>query len=345
MKTLQIFCIPGRKRGVCVCACLGILLAAALVLSICVGAVSISPTALFHVLAGERESMEARIILFSRLPRTFGSLLAGVALAVAGVLIQVVLANPLAAPNIIGVNSGAGLAVVICCALAPGAAVIVPVAAFAGALAGVLVVLVFAERTGASRMTLVLAGVAISGIFNAAIDAIVTIVPDALLGYSDFRIGGLAGVTLARLWPAFFIIVIGIGLAGSLYRQLEVLALGPEMAQSLGLSVRPMRILFLVIAAALAGAAVSFAGLIGFVGLVVPHAMRRLVGEECGWLLLSSALGGALLLLCCDLAARTIVAPYELPVGIVLSLVGGPFFLWLLFRQRGRRKKKGGSVR
>ena len=152
-----------------------------------------------------------------------------------------------------------------------------------------------------------------------------------------FRIGGLSGVSMAQLLPALGLIAPGILIALSLHNELDVLALGREQAQALGLSARPLRLVFLALAAALAGAAVSFAGLLGFVGLVVPHMMRRLVGEESGPLLAASALGGGALLCGCDLLSRLIFAPFELPVGIVMSFLGGPFFIWLLLRQKGGR--------
>ena len=276
----------------------------------------------------------ASIILYARLPRLCGCLLAGAALACAGVIIQGVLNNPLAAPNIIGVNSGAGLATAICCAAAPGAVRLTPIAAFLGALAGVLLVLVISERAGAARITLVLAGVAVSSMFSAGIDAVVTFCPDALSGYTDFRIGGVKNLSMSRLAPAFWVILIALLLALSLSNELDLLLLGRETAQSLGLPAKWLRLVLLMAAAALAGAAVSFAGLLGFVGLLAPHIMRRLVGEESFPLLLSSALGGALLLTSCDLASRLLFAPFELPLGVVLSLTGGPFFIWLLLRQR-----------
>lgn len=306
--------------------------------SLCFGAVSLPLEELLPaLLGGGGGSTAGHILLLARLPRVLGCLLAGSALAVSGAVIQGVLNNPLAAPNLIGVNSGAGLMVALCCAAAPTMTALVPLAAFIGALAGVLLVLVLSERTGASRMTLVLAGIAVSSIFSAGIDAVLTFVPNALNGYSDFRIGGLANLSMARILPAAWVILPALGLTFSLSGELDVLLLGTETAQSLGLHARPLRLILLALAAALAGAAVSFAGLLGFVGLIVPHIMRRLTGEESLPLLLSSALGGALLLTLCDLLARTLFAPYELPVGIVLSLFGGPFFLWLLLRQRGGR--------
>ena len=252
-------------------------------------------------------------------------------------MLQTVLCNPLAAPNIIGVNSSAGLAVAVACAVAPMSAAATPLIAFIGALIGVLLVLGLSEMTGASRMTVVLSGVAVSNLFAAAIDAVVTFVPDALNGYSDFKIGGFSDVTMAKIVPAGGGILISLMLILTLSQQMDVLALGPETAQSLGLSVRPIRLLLLVLAAALCGAAISFSGLLGFVGLIVPHMMRRLVGEESLKLTFSCAMGGATLVALCDTLARIIFAPYELPVGIVLSFAGVPFFLWLLLRQRGGR--------
>ena len=196
-----------------------------------------------------------------------------------------------------------------------------------------MLVLLIAERAGASRITLVLAGVAISGMFSACIDAVLTVYPDALIGYSDFRIGGMANLTVQRIAPAGWMIVFCLAAAFVFSNEMDVLALGSDTAQSLGLPVRRVRVLLLMIAAALAGAAVSFAGLLGFVGLIAPHMARRLVGSEGRFLLPACAFGGAALLTVCDILARVLFAPYELPVGIVLSLAGGPFFLWLLFRR------------
>ena len=308
------------------------------VLSMCLGSVMISPGEVLKALmGGGAETTAATIVRHIRLPRTLGCLLSGAALAVSGAVIQSVLANPIAAPNIIGVNAGAGLMVVLCCAAAPAAVALVPVAAFIGALASVLLVLSIAQRTGASRITLVLAGVAISSIFSAAIDAVLTFVPDALNGYSDFRIGGFSNLPMNRVLPAFWIIVICLAVTLFLSRELDILLLGQETAQSLGLPAKRLRLVFLALAAALSGAAVSFSGLLGFVGLIVPHIMRRLVGEESLPLLTASAFGGAAFLTACDILARTLFSPYELPVGIVLSLAGGPFFIWLLLHQRGGR--------
>lgn len=336
MNSLQTFFT--RRNKYFLLAGFGILLIGAIVISLLVGSVKMPPGQVFDALTGrDRESTLSRIILYSRLPRTCAAFLAGAALAVAGVIIQTVLNNPLASPSIIGVNSSAGFAVAFVCAFWPAAQRYTPFIAFAGALAGVLLVMALSQSTVAARITVVLAGVAISNLFSAGIDAIITLVPDALNSVSDFRIGGFTGVTMSQLGPAAAIIAISLVTVFSLAHQLDILALGTDTAKSLGLAVGRMRVVFLVFAAALAGAAVSFCGLIGFVGLIVPHAMRRIVGEDNGILLVASAMGGAFFVLICDLIARVLFAPFEIPVGIVLSFAGAPFFLWLLFKQRGGR--------
>ena len=330
---------------------LGTLCALALLsalLSMCLGAVALTPGEVVSALLGGGRDTAAQIVRYARLPRTCACLLAGAALAVSGAVIQTVLNNPLASPGIIGVNSSAGLAVALACAAFPWAQGFTPFIAFAGALTGALLVLALAQGARAARTTVVLAGVAVSNLFSAGIDAVITLVPDALNGVTDFRVGGFSGVTMARLAPAAGVIAVSLTAALSLSRQMDILSLGGDTARSLGLSVRPVRLALLALAAALAGAAVSFVGLLGFVGLIAPHIARRLAGEDSSArLLLAAALGGAALLTLCDVLARTLFAPYELPVGVVLSLLGGPFFLWLLVRQRhgpGRRRKEAGHA-
>lgn len=336
MKNWRTSCIHRHPAGLCLL--LALLTAATALAGVCAGAVPVSLGDILKVLTGGQAGTAAyRIILYSRLPRVLAGLLAGSALAVSGALLQTVLSNPLASPGVIGVNAGAGLLVALSCAVLPAAAWAAPLAAFLGAALGTLLVLAVSEAAGASRISLVLTGVAVSHIFSAGIDAAVTFFPDALNGYTDFRIGGFSGVTTARLLPAACVIGPGLLVALSLAQRLDVLALGRETAQSLGLRVRRTRLLFLLIAAALAGAAVSFSGLLGFVGLVAPQAVRRLTDRGGALQLAASALAGALLLTLCDLLSRVLFSPYELPVGVVMSLVGGPFFIWILFRQRGGR--------
>lgn len=287
---------------------------------------------LFHPKALDRHSLQ--IIRLIRIPRTLAAVVCGAAFAVAGAVIQTILDNPLASPNIIGVNSGAGLAVVLASAVLPLKTFTLPLAAFVGAFIGVLIVLAVTTRLGSSRISVILTGVAVSGMFGAVVDTVVTLDPDALVGYSDFRIGGLVNLSMQRVLPATFIIGLTMALVLLLAPYLDILALGSEVAHSLGLNVAQVRFIFLLLAAALAGSAVSLAGLLGFVGLLVPHMMRRLFGTESRKLLPASALGGAALLTLCDVLARLIFIPFELPVGVIMSLGGGTFFLYLLLSRK-----------
>lgn len=311
---------------------------AAAAASLCVGSSALSLGQIVGALLGSGEESVRNIVLYFRLPRTLGALLCGAALAVGGVIIQGVLGNPLAGPNIIGVNSGAGLGAILCSALLPYSMAAVPAAAFAGALGACMLVYTLARKTGASRITLVLAGVAISSILSACIDAVSIFFPEAALGANAFMVGRLSGVTMKMLaLPALLSLLAAAG-AFALSYELDLLMLGDDVAHSLGLSTRAVRNILLTLAAVLCGSAVSFAGLVGFVGLLVPHAARFLVGGEHKYLLCASAFLGAALVCVCDLIARVLFAPFQLPVGILLSLLGGPFFLWLLFRQRGGRR-------
>ena len=332
-------CMEMRGRET---ARIGLVLLCAVILSaaasLCLGAVPLSPGRIAAVvLSGDRESVAARVLFYVRMPRTLACLVSGAALAVSGAVIQSVLENPLAAPNVIGVNTGAGLAVVLCGILFPGRYLYTPAAASLGALLGALLVLGIGERTGASRLSLVLAGIAVSAVFSGGIDLAVTFVPDALAAYADFRIGGFSGVSMRRTAPASAAVGTALLMVLLLTPQMDLLALGTDTARSLGLRARPARIALLTAAAALAGSAVSMAGLLGFVGLIVPHAVRRASHGEGLILVTLSALGGAALVTACDLASRTLFAPYEIPVGVTLSLLGGPFFLFLVLRKRGGR--------
>ena len=300
-----------------------LLLLAAAALSLWTGPVALSPARVLDVLTGkDTSSTAARIILYSRLPRTCAAFLAGAALAVAGMVIQTVLNNPLASPGVIGVNSGAGFAVALVCAVFPAAGQYTPLVALSGALIAALLVTGLSWRTGASRITVVLAGVAISALFGAGIDAVVTLVPEALDGVADFRVGGFTGVTMARLVPAGGLIFVSLAVVLSLARQMDVLRLGSDTAQSLGLCVGVVRFVLLFLAAVLAGAAVSFCGLMGFVGLIIPNTMRRLLGEGSLELTAASALGGAFFVIVCDVLSRILFAPFEIPVGIILAFAG-----------------------
>ncbi len=309
--------------------------AVAAVLSVCLGSAEVSPAQLWEAVTGQTENeVYLRILKYVRLPRTAACLLAGAALAVSGAITQAVLANRLASPGIIGVNSGAGFAVTVCCAAGAVSGIATAGAAFAGALIAAILVASAAKKTGSSRATVILGGVAVNSILNAASEAVVTLVPEAGAFGSDFRVGGFSSVSVARLVPAAAVIIVALAVVMSLCNELDVITLGEDTAQGLGLNAKRMRWVFLALAALLAGAAVSFCGLLGFVGLIVPHIVKRIAGNESRNLLPMCALFGAAAVTVCDLVSRLIFAPYEVPAGILLSLTGGPFFILILLKGR-----------
>ena len=248
-----------------------------------------------------------------------------------------VLNNAMASPNVIGVNAGAGFAVMLATLLFPGSAGAAPLASFLGALLTALFIYLLASRAGLSRTSLILAGLAVSSMLTAGTNTVTLLSPETVVGASGFMLGGFSGVTLSAVKGAAWYLAAGGALALLLAVDLNVLQLGEESAAGLGLHVGRVRFLAVLSAALLAGGAVSFCGLLGFVGLLVPHAARRLLGGDNRWLFPGAALLGGSFVLVCDVLARMMFAPFELPVGILMSLLGGPFFLYLLLhRERGR---------
>ena len=312
-----------NKRKITICYIGAVLLLiAAVLLSACLGSARLSLAELWEAIfegIGNTSTAAGRIFWYARLPRTAACMLAGAALAVSGAVIQGVLTNHLASPGIIGVNAGAGLAVTICCAFGAFSGWMIAGAAFGGAIAAVMLVALTAQKIGASRTTVILGGVAVNSCLNAASEAISILVPEAGMQAADFRVGGFSSVAYARLLPAGILIIIGLLLLFTLTNELDVISLGEDTAQGLGMPVKKMRTVFLGLSALLAGAAVSFAGLLGFVGLIVPHVARKLVSHESGKLLPFCALCGASFVTLCDLLARTLFSPYEIPVGILMS--------------------------
>lgn len=327
----------GKGRAAMLAALAALLLASVL-LSLRFGSQNYSLAQLIAALRGGDTSDPVwRILVHVRLPRTLAGLAAGGALATAGALIQSVLNNAMASPNVIGVNAGAGFFAMLAVTLAPGAAGVLPAASFLGALCTALFIYALAARAGLSRTTLILAGIAVSSILTAGVNAITLLYPDDVIGATGFMLGGFSGVTIASVGNAAWYMTAGLLLALFLAADLNVLQLGEESALSLGLHLGCTRFLAILAAALLAGAAVSFAGLLGFVGLLVPHMVRRLVGNDNRWLLPACVLLGGAFVLLCDVLARVLFAPFELPVGIVMSLLGGPFFLILLLRHKRSR--------
>lgn len=297
----------------------------AIIVSLCVGVVMYTPVQLLEL---------PDILRYIRFPRVIAAVFAGAGLAGSGVIIQTLLANSLAGPNIIGVNSGAGFMTLIAALVFPLLPQLQPLAAFVGALFSVMLIYLLSQRVSTSKMTILLSGVVLNSLLNAASEALCTFYPDVHMSYAAFRVGGLSTVQTSVLYPAAVLITTLVVIVQCKSNILELLSLGDDTAFSLGVSVKEHRMLFLVCAAGMAGAAVSFAGLIGFLGLIVPHGARMLVGDEIKKLFPLSVLWGSLLLLICDTVARTVFAPFELSVGIVISLIGAPVFIRMLLQRK-----------
>jgi len=306
---------------------------------ILLGSVPLSPKSVLRCLTGLDKDTTAYILINTvRLPRAVGACLAGMGLSTAGVILQSVMNNSLASPNTIGVNSGAGFAVMLSLMFGGSRTLGIPVAAFIGSLIATLTIYGLAYMADSSRTTIILAGITISSFLNAGINTIKLIDTDITINLTTFMIGSLSGLTFELLrFPATAILAALI-LSFLFARSINVLCLGDETARSLGLHVASVRLILLILSSILSGCAVSYAGLLSFVGLIIPHICRRLFGNDARYLLPCSALLGASFVLICDTLGRVLFAPFELPAGVLLSFIGGPFFLYLLFQKKGGRR-------
>lgn len=276
------------------------------------------------------------VILWSvRFPRVLAGIAAGIGLSLSGVLLQCVMDNPLAAPNIIGVNAGAGFAVVLTLAFGSVSYLILPFSAFAGAFLAALLIVSVAAGAGESHGSVILAGVAVTALLNAVISGITLMDADILTVYNAFSVGGFRGVKTEQLVLPSCIIAACLAVSLILSRKLDLLCLGDSGASLLGVNVKRVRLAAILCASASAAAVVSYAGLLGFVGLIVPHMARKLTGHHTGYTIAVSAMLGGILTVSADLAGRILAAPSEIPVGIMMSFLGAPFFLWLLRRRKG----------
>jgi iron complex transport system permease protein len=343
------------RRGVVVGALplLACALGAAIVFAAAIGAVAISPLHTIAILLNQTHLVhlprrwsdtDEIIILQVRLPRVIGAALVGGALATSGVLFQALLRNPLADPLLLGTSSGAALgatiAFVLPTALVGAGFSLVAALAFAGALLAVALVYGLATRRGQTPVvTLLLAGVAVSALLAACQTLLITLNPQVaqhIVSLYLWLSGGVFVDGWGQVGLVALLVALGVAAAFYLAPTLDAFALGEEMAGYLGVHVERRKLAIVGVAALLVAGAVSISGLVGFVGLVAPHACRLLLGPRHRLLLPASALAGAAFVVVTDLLARTLVAPTELPLGVLTALVGGPFFLFLL-RQAGQQ--------
>lgn len=281
-----------------------------------------------------------QIWLTIRLPRVLLAVLTGMALAVSGAVMQGLFRNPLADPGLLGISSGAGLAValsvVLPVSLPPLLALWLPsLAAFAGSLVVMLLIFSFSRLAQGQLARLLLVGIAINALCGAAVGVLSWLSNDQQLRQlSLWGMGSLTGAQWPSLLVCALLIVPALLLVQTRARRLNLLQLGEEDAHYMGVDVKRTQRQLLVLSALLVGTAVAVSGIIGFVGLVVPHVMRFCLGSDHRWLLPGAALAGAILLLLADTLARTVVIPAEMPVGLLTSLLGGPWFLWQILRQQ-----------
>ncbi|MBO8436902.1 MAG: iron ABC transporter permease [Spirochaetes bacterium] len=276
------------------------------------------------------------IIFFSiRLPRATAAALAGFAFSLSGLLLQSATGNDLASPNIIGMNSGAGCAVLLFLSCFPSLFMFLPLVAFVGGMLALLLVFSIASlvSTRTSSSALILAGIAVNALFNAVISTISSLDPDVMSSYSAFSVGGFASVQASSLIVPSIIIAFSSVAVFSSAHLMDTIKLGDEIASSMGYNPRAIRIMLSSFAALLAASAVSFSGLLGFVGLVTPHLAEYITaGRSCRKALVT-VLAGMDLVLIADLLARTVIMPGELPAGIFMAAVGVPFFIFLVVRR------------
>jgi iron complex transport system permease protein len=326
-----------RRLAVALAALASVLLAIALT-ALFVGSAGLSPAAVARALTGRAEasSVEAIVTLSLRLPRVAVAMLSGAALAVAGVGFQALTRNPLAEPSVLGVSSGAAFGVVLAQIMGfeTGLVAALGVAAFAFAgalLAAAIVYLVATAPGGLGVQTLLLAGVIVGIFFSAAITVIISVVDfNRLSGVIHWLLGNLAPIPATSLALFAALAAGGVWLILRHARELNLLALGEEAARQLGVDAERLKRRVFLASALLTGTVVAFTGPIGFVGLVVPHVLRALVGQDNRLLVPTSAVAGATFLLAADTLARNVVAPAELSVGVITAFCGAPFFVWVL---------------
>ena len=299
-----------------------------------IGSVNLSLGEIISSLIHQDNSMVMTIVYKMRLPRNILAVLIGANLAVSGVLLQSVMKNPLADPGITGVSSGASVAVIIILLLMPQLSGALPLFAFVGGAIACALVFIMAWKNGLRPERIVLAGVAINTILGGFISLLSTLFSDRIQSAILWLNGSLATKTWSHVDMLFLYSLIGLGLSLFLIRSANVLQLGDESAKNLGFNVSRTRLVISAVAVFLAAISTAVVGIISFIGLIVPHIARLLMGSDHKYTIPFSMVLGAIVLLIADTLARTIGGSIEIPVGVITSIVGGPFFLYLL-RKRG----------
>ena len=324
--------MPTRRRAFLVLACLALAALASLTLALAVGNLAFTPLETLRAAFGLDDGISGEVIRRLRLPRALSGFACGGLLALAGVLMQVLLRNPLADPYVLGISGGAGIGALLAMLMGLSAFGINGFALI-GAFAAMLLVFGLAHGDGSWTQTrLLLTGVIVASGCGAVISLILSTAPDTRLHGMLFWLMGDLSQAIDPL-PTLLILLLALAAALPFARELNLLARGVEAAQALGVPVRRLRFIVYFLASLATAAAVTSAGSIGFVGLVVPHLMRLALGNDQRLLLPAAALAGGSLLVCADTLARVVIAPEQLPVGVLTALIGVPVFLFLLNRR------------
>ena len=328
--------MPSRRRALLILAILALLALASLCLALMAGSIRVSLVDTVSALLGSSDSMAAEVVRSLRLPRALAGFACGGLLALAGGLLQILLRNPLADPYILGISGGAGVGAILAICLGMGA-LGVNGASFVGALAAMLVVFGLAHGDGSWTQTrLLLTGIIVAAGCGALVALMMSIAPDERLrGMLFWLMGDLSQASDPSLVLGVLLVALLVALPFA--RELNLLARGADLAQTLGVQVSGLRRGVYVVASLATAAAVTQAGSIGFIGLIVPHLVRLAVGNDQRLLLPASVLAGGSLLVVADTLARTIIAPQQLPVGVLTALIGVPVFLFLLTRDAKAR--------
>ncbi len=336
--------IENRYKEIFIVSLMGLIIVFILCLSI--GTVSIPFMDTAKLLVNQSDGVDdmyQRIILYVRLPRVLVTVLVGMALSISGASIQSLFRNPMASPGIVGISSGASLGAVLCIALGLSSVSLYFIPVFAASFALITAFIIFnvsAKNKSVGLLRLILVGIAMSAMIRAGTQLLLSIMEDQQISeYVFWSMGSLANRRWEHVYLIFVPILISMFFLIYLSRELNILLLGEEESKSLGMNVNFIKKLILILTSIATALSVSVSGNITFVGLIVPHIMRLIIGSDNRYLIPFSCIGGAIFLMICDLIARTVISPSEISVGIITSVVGAPYLLYLI-----RRKDRAGEL-
>lgn len=319
-------------------AILLVILVVSMLLSISIGSVNISLSEIFKIIFNGEKTENYNIFMNIRIVRVLFAMVSGMCLAISGLLLQIVLRNPMADSGFLGISSGASFATTLVLLIIPIKSTYVPLISFIGGISAFLIILLLSYKKGSSPSNMILIGAALNAILRGGQSFLMTMYSDRLQGVITWQNGNLSGKTWSNLFSYIMYVLPIILIIFAIKGKINVLNLSDESSLSLGVPVKKYRMFISSLAVFLAAVSVSFVGIIGFVGLLVPHIAKTLVGNNIKKTLPFSIILGSILLLVADLFSRTIASPIEIPIGTVMSILGGPFFIYLISKSSKGKK-------